>query len=206
MPSKSIQRRSTSHITSSTPDEVLLDLIATSNQKAFSVLYKRYSPILQRFCTRMLNGDVALAADIVDEALFEVWGSAAKFAGKSKPSTWIHSIARYKLIDYLRKNSDSRIDKDLLRASLDDCSPSEETLLSDQQQDAIVVRHMDKLSEDHREALLLSYFKELSIKEMAAALDISENTVKTRLFYARQRFKKILSKMGVHKDRFNGYE
>ncbi len=206
MPSKSIQRSSTSHLTLSTNDEVLLELIAKNNQDAFSILYKRYCPILQRFCTRMLNGDVALAADIVDEALFEVWGSAAKFAGKSKPSTWIHSIARYKLIDYLRKNSDSKIDKDLLRASFDGHSPSEETLLSNEQQDAIVVRHMDKLSEDHREALSLAYFKELSIKEMAATLNISENTVKTRLFYARQRFKKILSKMGVHKDRFNGYE
>ncbi len=206
MPSKPIQRSSTHSLSPSASDEALLDLIAKDNEEAFAILYKRYCPVLQRFCTRLLNGDVALAADIVDEALFEVWGSAKKFAGKSKPSTWIHSIARNKLIDYLRKNSDSKIDKNLLRASLNDHSPSEESLLSDKQQDSDVVRYMDKLSVDHREVLLLAYFKELSIKEMATTLNITENTVKTRLFYARQRFKKILSKMGVHRDRFNGYE
>ena len=97
----------TNLVSSSTADEDLLDMIANQDQQAFSVLYRRYDPLLLKFCTRMLNGDVSLAADIVDEALFEVWRVASKFAGKSKPSTWIHSIARNKLVDYLRKNSDS---------------------------------------------------------------------------------------------------
>ncbi len=206
MPSKSIQQSTVEHLSSEMTDEELLGLVADANQDAFSVLYKRYSPILQPFCTRMLNGDVALAADIVDEAMFEVWKSAARFAGRSKPSTWIHSIARNKLIDFLRKNSDSKIDKNLLRMSVENHAPSEETLLSDEQQNSNVMRHMDKLSTDHREALSLAYFKELSVKEMAITLNISENTVKTRLFYARQRFKKILSRTGVHKDRFTNYE
>ncbi len=206
MPSKSIQRSPTHSLSTSASDERLLDLIAKGNEKAFAILYKRYCPVLQRFCTRMLNGDVALAADIVDEAMFEVWKSAEKFAGHSKPSTWMHAIARNKLIDYLRKNSDSKIDKNLLRASVDEYAPSEEVLLLEEQQNSNVVRHMDKLSVDHREALSLAYFKELSIKEMATTLNISENTVKTRLFYARQRFKKILSKMGFHRERSNGPE
>lgn len=187
----------TNSVSSSTTDEDLLDMIANHDQQAFSVLYRRYDPLLLKFCTRMLNGDVSLAADIVDEALFEVWRVASKFAGKSKPSTWIHSIARNKLVDYLRKNSDSRIDKKLLRISMDVSSPSAEDKLMGAQQQKSVVRHMDKLSPDHKEVLLLAYFKELSVKEMAVTLNISENTVKTRLFYARQRFKKILSRAGL---------
>lgn len=185
-------------------DEILMKLIAKGDQSAFSILYKRYSPILLRFCTRMLNGDVALGADIVDEAMFEVWGSASKFAGKSKPSTWMHSIARNKLIDFLRKNSDSKIDKSLLEIAMDESVPSTEVGLVEEQRDQQLVRYMDKLSDDHREVLLLSYFKELSIKDISLTLDISENTVKTRLFYARQKFKKILSKTGIHKEYSNG--
>lgn len=181
-----------------TSDEELLSLIAKGSQQAFSVLYKRYSTTLQRFCTSLLNGDVALAADIVDEAMFEVWKSAARFKGKSKPSTWIHSITRNKLIDYLRKNSDSKIDKELLHASMAAIEPSAEALTIAEQNRGEVVRHMEKLSEDHREILSLAYFKELSIKEIAATLGISENTVKTRMFYARKRFKKILIKTGIH--------
>ena len=190
-------------LSSELSDEDLMKLIAEGSQPAFAVLYKRYSPILLRFCSRMLNGDVALGADIVDEAMFEVWGSAGKFAGKSKPSTWIHSIARNKLIDFLRKNSDSKIDKALLKISMDESEPSAEIGLAEEQRGQQIVRHMDKLSDDHREVLLLSYFKELSIKGISTTLNISENTVKTRLFYARQKFKKILSKTGIHREYSN---
>ncbi len=197
------KRQQAVETTSSVSDEDLLRLIAEGDQQAFSVLYKRYCPILQRFCTRLLNGDIALAADIVDEAMFEVWGAARRFAGRSKASTWIHSIARNKLIDFLRKNSDSRIDKAVLTAGSEDHSPSEEDRLINEQQDELI-RHMDKLSTDHRDVLSLAYFKELSIKEMSTTLNISENTVKTRLFYARQRYKKILSKTGIYRDRFRG--
>ena len=197
MPDKQTQHNLIDQVSLSTTDEVLLELITSRNQQAFTVLYKRYDPILLKFCTRMLNGDVSLAADIVDEALFEVWKVASKFAGKSKPSTWIHSIARNKLVDYLRKNSDSKIDKELLHASMDVSSPSAEDEMMGSQQQRSVVRHMDKLSPDHKEVLLLAYFKELSVKEMAVTLNISDNTVKTRLFYARQRFKKILSRAGL---------
>lgn len=199
-----MSRKSTQHssdqFSSVTSDEDLLDLIAKGSQEAFSVMYKRHSGLLQRFCTRLLNGDVALAADIVDEAMFEVWKSAGKFKGRSKPSTWIHSIARNKLIDYLRKNSDSKIDKNLLQMSMTDVAPSAESMMIDDQVKDQVVRHMEKLSEDHREVLTLAYFKELSIKDMAITLNITENTVKTRLFYARQRFKKILSKTGINRE------
>lgn len=200
MPSKKAQRRLVNSLSASTTDEALLELVARQNQDAFVVLYKRYDPILQGFCARMLNGDIALAADIVDEAMFEVWKAAGKFAGKSKPSTWIHSIARNKLVDYLRKNSDSRLDKSLLQISMSETVPLIEDTLIDKQQSRDVMRYMDKLSSDHKEALLLAYFKELSIKEMAVTLGISENTVKTRLFYARQRFKKILTKAGLNRE------
>lgn len=187
---------------SSVSDEILLDSIAKGDEKAFAVLYKRYCPILQRFCSRILNGDTPLAADIVDEAMFEVWRSAGRFAGKSKPSTWIHSIARNKLIDFLRKNSDRKIDKDMLKASIDDFVPSEESSFADSNHHELI-RYMDKLSPDHRDVLLLAYFRELSVKEMATTLNISENTVKTRLFYARQKFKKILLKTGLYGSRGN---
>ena len=106
-------------VSSDSDDYVLLSLIAKGNEDAFSILYKRHTPLLLSYASRLLNGDVALAADIVDDAMFQVWKSAAAFKAKSKPSTWMHSITRNKLVDYLRKNSDSRLDKDLLRMSME---------------------------------------------------------------------------------------
>jgi len=180
-----------------TDDYVLLQLISAGNEEAFSVLYQRHSPVLLRYAAHFLNGDFSLAADIVDDAMFQVWKSAAAFQAKSKPSTWMHSITRNKLVDYLRKHSDSRLDKDLLRISMEKIIPSAEATLVQASAGKDLLRFMEKLSAEHREVLTFAYFQELSIKDIAVMLRISENTVKTRMFYARQKMKKILQGAGI---------
>lgn len=184
-------------VRSDADDYLLLQLVSEGNEDAFSVLYKRHSPVLLRYAANLLNGDVSLAADIVDEAMFQIWKSASAFQGKAKPSTWMHSITRNKLIDYLRKNSDNRLDKDLLRMSMDKVSPSAEASLMQASAEKDLFRFMEKLSAEHREILALAYFQELTIKEIAGMLKISENTVKTRMFYARQKMKTILQGAGI---------
>ena len=57
-------------------DAQLLKLIQTGDRDAFSTLYLKYQPRFLKYCTRVLQNDVALAADIVDEAMIEIWKSA----------------------------------------------------------------------------------------------------------------------------------
>jgi len=178
-------------------DTILLKKIAAGDKDAFATLYLSYQPRLIKFCSRILRNDVALAADIVDEALIEVWKSAGSFSGRSQPSTWIHSITRYRLIGYLRKN------KELLRDDSSDWDnvedkallPDEEIMLSERNKKIIDSLH--KLSDKHREVIELVYFKELPIKEIGKMLNISENTVKTRMFYARSKLKEIFSNTDI---------
>ena len=178
-------------------DEVLLTQIAAGDQQAFSQLYLRYQSKLVRYCARVLKDDVAQAADIVDEAMFDVWRSAGNFAGRSKPSTWIYSIARNKLISWLRKTSEVTLeDESILDALIDPAAtPAEELAMDDMQQQ--LLRLMDQLTDEHREVLKLTYFEDKSVKEVAELLGISENTVKTRLFYARKRLAQLLDKAGI---------
>jgi len=139
---------------------------------------------------------VALAADIVDEAMIEIWKSAGNFAGKSLPSTWMYSIMRFRLIGYLRKNKEILLEDDSMAVNMEDTAlrPDEELELS--QANSQLVEQMGHLSDKHREVLELVYFKELSVREVAATLDISEGTVKTRMFYARKHLQEILSNSG----------
>ena len=60
-----------------------------------------------------------------------------------------------------------------------------------------LLRLMDQLTEEHREVLKLTYFEDKSVKEVAEILDIAENTVKTRMFYARKRLAQLLEKAGI---------
>ncbi len=52
------------------------------------------------------------------------------------------------------------------------------------------------LSEEHREIIDLVYYHEKSVKEVSLILDIPENTVKTRMFYARKKLKEMLLARG----------
>ena len=178
-------------------DDVLLALISEGDQQAFSQLYLRYQPKLVRYCARVLRDDLAQAADLVDDAMFDIWRSAGSFAGRSKASTWIYSIARNKVISWLRKTSEVELeDESILEALIDpSATPHEELAMDDVKQH--LLRQMDHLSDDHREVLRLTYFEDLSIKEVADLLGIAENTVKTRMFYARKRMAQLLEKAGI---------
>jgi RNA polymerase sigma-70 factor (ECF subfamily) len=178
-------------------DEILLGQIGQGDQQAFSQLYLRYQPRLVKYCARVLRDDVAQAADLVDEAMFDVWRSAESFAGRSKPSTWIYSIARNKMISWLRKTSEVSLEDESILESLVDPSanPHEELAMDDMKQH--LLRLMDQLTEEHREVIKWTYFEDKSVKEVAELLDISENTVKTRMFYARKRLAQLLEKAGI---------
>ncbi len=178
-------------------DTNLLKRISNGDQDAFSELYINYQPRLIKYCSRILKNDVALAADIVDEAMIEIWRSAGSFSGRSQPSTWIHSIARFRLIGYLRKNKELLQDEssEWLNFKDDALLPDEEIVLSERNRD--LIKNIGKLSDKHKEVIELVYFRELSIKEIALMLDISENTVKTRMFYARNHLKNILSSLDL---------
>lgn len=178
-------------------DEQLLAMVADGDRDAFSQLYLKYQPRLVNYCARMLRDDLAQAADIVDEALFDVWRSAGKFAGKSKVSTWIYSITRNKLISWLRKTSEILLDDDAAMLAMVDPSGDLEVLQAKDDMKHQLLRMMDQLSDEHREVLRLTYFEDRSVKEVAVLLDISDNTVKTRMFYARKRLAQLLEKAGI---------
>lgn len=172
---------------------LLLKKIADGDRDAFTELYKIFQPRLIKFCSRMLKNDVALAADMADEAMIEVWKSAGTFSGLSLPSTWIHSIARFRMIGYLRKNKEILQDDNFEQLNIEDTDlqPEEEMVITERNEQ--LVENIGKLSEKHREVIELVYFRELSIRDISEMLDVSENTVKTRMFYARKHLKAILS-------------
>lgn len=172
---------------------LLLQKIAEGDRDAFTELYKIFQPRLIKFCSRMLKNDIALAADMADEAMIEVWKSAGSFSGLSQPSTWIHSIARFRMIGYLRKNKEILQDDNFEQLNIEDTDlqPEDEMVITERNEK--LIEDIGKLSKKHREVIELVYFRELSIRDISEMLDVSENTVKTRMFYARKHLKTILS-------------
>ena len=169
--------------------EASLRAIAEGNREAFSALYRCWQPLLVRYATGLLGGDRAAAEDVVDEALLAVWQQAGRFSGTGSAAGWLRRIVRNKAVDWLRRQRESLLPADAMAAladNLPDPGPSARELAEQHSERAALVRALGVLSLEHREAIWLCYFEELSIQEIAEIAGCPANTVKTRLFHARR--------------------
>lgn len=187
-----IDRSSTQQV----EDVAHLIAISQGDETAFEKLYQRYQPMLLKFSSGLLNGDVSQAADIVDDALFDVWNKAASYSEVAKVSTWIFTITRFKTIDYLRKQKNVTL-TDEVETVLDDDVNSPDALSSHQNEQERIKQCLEKLSDTHREMILLMYYQGLTIKEIAEVTEAPMNTVKTRMFHARDKMNSMLVRMGI---------
>ncbi|SHE98924.1 RNA polymerase sigma-70 factor, ECF subfamily [Clostridium fallax] len=110
-----------------------------------------------------------------------------------KISSWLFKVAVNKYYDLCRKNNKYiklDIDDDIIQKSITDDNLAENYLLNLEKREEII-KVLDSLSVIQKNLLILKYSEELSYKEIAVFLDIKENTVKTYLFRARERFKVV---------------
>jgi RNA polymerase sigma-70 factor (ECF subfamily) len=177
------------------PDEALIASIAHGDKRAMQVLYARHSVRVFRFIVR-LTGNASLAEDMLSEVFLYVWRRAEAFEAKSKVSTWLLAIARYKAISALRRGRDEPLD-DARAAAVEDPADNAETVVHAQQRSALIRRCLTQLSPAHRQVIDLVYYHEKSVEEVAQVVGIPVSTVKTRMFYARARMAELLAEAGA---------
>jgi RNA polymerase sigma-70 factor (ECF subfamily) len=174
--------------TNDASDRELLERIARNrDQAAFRTLYGNYHQRLSRLLTRMSirREDIE---EVVNDTFWVVWTKAAEFRGASQLSTWIIGIAYRRALNALRRAklrpvADHEFDEDSV--SVGSCEEDE----SNQQWLGL---GLGRLPVEQRMALELTYTLGHSCEEVAAILDCPVNTVKTRLFRARETLKQVL--------------
>jgi RNA polymerase sigma-70 factor, ECF subfamily len=178
-----------------TSDETLIELIANGDKRAMQVLYARHSVRVYRFILR-LTGNQSVAEDLVSEVFLDVWRQAEGFEAKSQVSTWLLAIARYKALSALRRRIDEPLD-DHMAETLEDTSDDPETVVNTKNRAMIVQKCLTQLSPAHREVIDLVYYHEKSVEEVAKIVGVPAATVKTRMFYARNKMADLLKQSGV---------
>jgi RNA polymerase sigma-70 factor (ECF subfamily) len=171
----------------------LLGRIENRDEAAFSELYRAFSRRLYAYVLRQLN-DPAQAEEIVADTLYEVWRQPAKFRGDSQFSTWLIGIARNKVLMAYRSRKPDAMHDDLddIAETVAADEPGAFEILAQQQRQEGVRHCMSKLSTEHRECVHLVFFEGMPLAEVATLQACPENTVKTRLFHARQKLKNCL--------------
>jgi RNA polymerase sigma-70 factor (ECF subfamily) len=180
-----------------TSDEVLIGRIASGDRLAMQVLFARHHVRVFRFVLRVVR-DQSVAEDLISEVFLDVWRQAGRFEGRSAVSTWLLAIARFKALSALRKRPDETLDEETAQA-IEDPSDDPEVAMAKKDRSAVIRKCLDKLSVEHRQIIDLVYYHEKSVEEVAEIVGIPENTVKTRMFYARKKLAELLKAAGIER-------
>jgi RNA polymerase sigma-70 factor, ECF subfamily len=180
-----------------TSDEVLIGRIANGDRLAMQVLFARHHVRVFRFVVRLVRNETT-AEDLISEVFLDVWRQAGRFEGRSAVTTWLLSIARFKALSALRRRPDEELD-DGTAGAIEDPSDDPEVALEKKDKSAIIRKCLTGLSAEHREIIDLVYYHEKSVEEVAEIVGIPENTVKTRMFYARKKLAELLKAAGIER-------
>lgn len=174
-------------------DEQLMLLVAQRDQKAFEILYDRYSKLMYNYFHKMLWKDKEKARDFTQE-LFTKLIQKPHLYDVSRPfKTWVYSIAHN-----MCKNEYAKADvRKVVHAELKREDHSVAGLESQKNMDRgqfmqKLREALAELDEIKRQTFELRFNQELSIIEISEVMSVSEGTVKSRLFYILKELNKKL--------------
>ncbi|MET3292962.1 UNVERIFIED_CONTAM: RNA polymerase sigma-70 factor (ECF subfamily) [Brevibacillus sp. OAP136] len=143
--------------------------------------------------------DRTMAEDITQEVFLKAFRDLHAFRGESSMKTWLYRIAINESKKYLRSWSFRQIFSTFKKDDMPE-EPEHEHV------EATVIGNMTKvemaervmaLSPQYRQVIVLHYYEDLTVKEIAHVLDITEELVRTKLHRARKQFKRLLEKEGL---------
>lgn len=182
------------HTYSSYSDEQLMLEVVKGNSLAFTAIYDRYSKPMLNYFYKMLWQDKLKAEDFMQELFTKIIHKPHLFNPKLRFKTWIFTIANNMCKNEYRKqevrkgsNNDLHDNIVVNDESLDQAKIVDRGLFSDR-----LKEELENLSVAHKQIFILRFKQGFSLKEIADVLDISEGTVKSRVFYT---LKKLSSRL-----------
>jgi RNA polymerase sigma-70 factor (ECF subfamily) len=197
----SAPRSPPSPITEATTDGELAGRAAAGDPIAFEAIMRRHNRMLFRTARSILKSD-ADSEDVLQEAYLSAWRALATFRADSKLSTWLVRIVVNEALGRLRRRGAQVIPLDAavqspdsdVQQSLDDPNRRPEPAAMRAELRRLIETRIDLLPDASRTVFMLREVEELSVAEVAAALQVPEATVRTRLFRARSLLREGLSR------------
>ena len=176
-------------------EKELIYLLKSKDLDGFRKIVEVYQEKLLKFILSRIS-NFSEAEDLLQESFFKIWKNADFFdEKKSTLKTWVYSITKNTITDFLRKRklnilSFGNLLKLQGKGKIDGSVFENEESLVKEERD--LFEALKRLKGDEREIIHLRYFSELSIKEISEVLKMNENTVKTKIKRALEKMKVIL--------------
>ncbi|MDO5521711.1 MAG: sigma-70 family RNA polymerase sigma factor [bacterium] len=161
--------------------------------QGFEQLVIKYKDHVIYFVRRYVN-DIHIAEDVAQDAFVDVYLYKERYDFSSSFKTYLFTIARNKAVDYVRRNA-----KHMNQMVLEDMEVSddektlEEKVITDEMQ-KMLHENIRKLKPEIQVLINLTYFEQMSGKEVAKILGMTEGQVKVKLHRARKQLAEILGK------------
>jgi len=159
--------------------ESLITDLQNGDKKAFSVIYKNFSPAIFGIVSKIIL-DKEVAKDVLQESFVKIWKNAAKYdSSKGTFFTWMLNIARNTAIDNYRKNK-----KEVSNINLNELS---NVSLLDDKISEIKINHIgireiiNTGTKEHKEVIDFLYYKGYTHQELSEELGLPLGTIKSRV-------------------------
>ena len=176
-------------------DVVLVDRALADDETAFTMLVEKYQKQVHALAWRTI-GDFHIAQDITQETFLKAHRNLGSLKDSHRFSGWVNAIAKRCCLAWFReKRLNSELSENMNTGTRHN-DPYSGYLAREQAKEAsqelreTVKTWLAKLQESERTVVTLHYFDGMSCEEIAAFMNITTNTIKSRLSRARQRLKK----------------
>jgi RNA polymerase sigma-70 factor (ECF subfamily) len=173
-------------------DLELLSAWRAGDTRAGDELVSRHWASVSRFFRTKIGDD---GADLISQTFLACVEGKDRIEGDNIKA-YLFAVARRRLADHFRKRSRAPV-VDFALSSLADLATGPATALGKQQRKELLRDGLARIPLDDQIALELAYFEAMSTRELAAVLEIPENTVRSRLSRARDKLRDALRELGT---------
>jgi RNA polymerase sigma-70 factor (ECF subfamily) len=159
----------------------------------FEELVRKYQDRVYNLCRYMIQ-DTQDAQDAAQDAFLKAYQNLKAFKPDASLYTWLYRIAVNACLDYKKKSRPEQAEDESVIDGLTSTEPSPEQRYQSKEISQAIHAALQKLPEHLRAAIVLKEIEELSYEEIAAVLDTSLGTVKSRISRAREELRRLLQR------------
>lgn len=170
----------------------LMEQVAAGDSAAFRQVYDSSYGRVARYVQKVVR-DNSMAEDIVIQTYTVAWQKSAAFKGDGRITTWLIGIARNIMFREFKKIKQHVP----FEEEYGEADTASQYQVENKSTNAALKAALQTLNVKHREILELVFYQDFSYAEVAELIGIPLNTVKTRVFHAKQALKDVLQKQDI---------
>ena len=173
-------------------DWIIINKIKMGDPDAWDILVHKYYDSVYFYCVRRCYGDCDIASDLTQDIFLKLVESLPRYRFIGKFQNYLYTMAVNTCNNYLKKRHIEQIELTDNFTTDSDTSLIDE-ILHDERKET-VQKALDLLPEIRREVVILRYYHDLKVKDIATITGVGVSTVQSRIYQGLRKLEKVLER------------